>query len=156
MGIRPSLCIPPLGTVTASGFFHCPVGYLSFLGMAPKSKAAPTASAADSAADSGTCDTPSVDSAGDSIRMVMEQLQLLHARMDDQARTQSELLRRDALRDHPTAIDSGGNQPADGPYRPTGAFVPAPVHDPTHSGILGRRHTIDPEFVAMTLSLIHI
>ena len=108
MGIKPSLCIPPLGTVTVSGFFHCPVGYsfFFFLGMAPKSKPAPPASAADSAADSGTCDTPSADSAGDSIGLVMEQLQLLHARMDDQDRTQSELLRRDALRNHPAPIDA--------------------------------------------------
>jgi hypothetical protein len=80
----------------------------------------------------------------------MEQLQLLHARMDDQARTQSELLRRDALRDHPAAIDSGANPHVDGPYRPIGAFVPAHVHEPTHSSTASRRHTIDPEFVAMT------
>jgi hypothetical protein len=36
----------------------------------------------------------------------MEQLKLLHARMDDKARTLLELLRRDALRDHPVAIST--------------------------------------------------
>jgi hypothetical protein len=33
---------------------------------------------------------------------------------------------------------------------PTCAFVPAYVHEPTHSGTASRRHTIDPEFIAMT------
>jgi hypothetical protein len=56
---------------------------LFFLGMSPKSKPAPSASAAASAADSNQCDTPSADSTSDSIRLVMERLQLLHARMDD-------------------------------------------------------------------------
>jgi hypothetical protein len=149
-GHRPSLCIPLLGTITASEFFHCPVGYLSFLGMAPKSKPAPAASADDTAAASSHCDPPSANSASDNIRLVMEQLQLLHARMDDQARMQSELLRRDALRDHPVAIDSGANPPVDGPYMPTSAFVPAPIHEQPHFGTASRRHMIDPGFVAMT------
>ena len=118
--------------------------------MAPKSKPAPTASAADSGVDSGTCDTPLPDSAGDSIRLVMEQLQLLHARMDDQDRTQSELLRRDALRDHPVPIDTAPFQPVPNQYRPASAPVPTPVHEhPLHSSA-SRRPTIDPEFVAMT------
>jgi hypothetical protein len=118
--------------------------------MAPKSKPAPTASAVDSAADSGTCDTPSVDSAGDSIRLVMEQLQLLHARMDDQARTQSELLRRDAMRDQPVAIDAGATPPVDNRYMPASSFVPAPTFEQSPHGSASRRPTIDPEFVAMT------
>jgi hypothetical protein len=118
--------------------------------MAPKSKPAPAASADDTAADSSQCDTTSADSASDSIRLVMEQLQLLHARMDDHARTQSELLRRDALRDHPVTIDAGGNPHVDGPYMPARELVPAPTHEETHHGIASRRHTIDPGFVAMT------
>jgi hypothetical protein len=122
-----------------------------FLGMAPKSKPAPAASADDTIADSSRDATLSVDSAGDSTRLVMEQLQLLHARMDDHARTQSELLRRDALRDHPVAISTtAANSPVDAPYKPTWEFVLAPPHEPAHSGTTGRRHTIDPEFVAMT------
>ena len=143
MGIRPSLCIPPLGTVTASGFFHCPVGYSTPLTMAPKSKPAPTASAADSAADSGTCDTPSADSAGDIIRLVMEQLQLLHARMDDQDRTQSELLRRDALRNHPAPIDAAPPPLVANEYRPTNDAVHAPTLESSLHDSASRRPTID-------------
>jgi hypothetical protein len=118
--------------------------------MAPKSKPAPTASAADSAADSGTCDTPLADSAGDNIRLVMEQLQLLHARMDDQDRTQSELLRRDALRDHPAPIDTAPPQPVANQYRPARDPVPAPVLEYPPNSSASRMPTIDPEFVAMT------
>jgi hypothetical protein len=68
----------------------------------------------------------------------------------DMARTQSELLRRDALRDHPVAIGAATNPLVDAPYRLAGEFVHAPPHEPAHSGITSRRHTIDPEFVAMT------
>jgi hypothetical protein len=80
----------------------------------------------------------------------MEQLQLLHARMDDQARTQSELLRRDAMRDHPVAIDAGANPHVDDPYLPASDFVPAPTYEQTLHGTASRRHSIDPGFVAMT------
>ena len=118
--------------------------------MAPKSKPAPTGSAVDSAADSGTCDTPSADSAGDSIRLVMEQLQLLHARLDDQDRTQSELLRRDALRNHPAPIDAAPPPPVANQYRPTSASVPAPMFEHSLHKNASRRPTINPEFVAMT------
>jgi hypothetical protein len=51
--------------------------------MAPKAKPAPAASANDTFADSSHSDIPFADSASDNIRLVMEQLQLLHARMDD-------------------------------------------------------------------------
>jgi hypothetical protein len=83
--------------------------------MAPKSKPAPTASADDTIADYSRSATPTADSASDNIRLVMEQLQLLHARKDDEARTQSELLRRDALRDHPAAIITAADPHVDGP-----------------------------------------
>jgi hypothetical protein len=70
--------------------------------------------------------------------------------MDGQTRTQSEVLRRNALRDHPAAISTAANPPVDAPYIHTGEFVLAPPHEPAHSGRTGRGHTIDPEFVAMT------
>jgi hypothetical protein len=125
-------------------------GYLFFLGMAPKAKPAPAASADDTAADSNGSDTPSVDSACDNIRMLMEQLQLLHARMDDQARTHSELLRRDALRDHPVAINTAATPPVDASFKLASEFVLAPQHEQTRRGDTNRRHTIDLDFVAMT------
>jgi hypothetical protein len=80
----------------------------------------------------------------------MEQLQLLHARMDDHARTQSEILRRDALRDHPVVISTTADPHVDGTFSLASEFVPAPTHEQTHHGSANRRHTIDPDFVAMT------
>jgi hypothetical protein len=82
--------------------------------------------------------------------MVMEQLQLLHARMDDQDRTQSELLRRDAMRNHPVAIDAAAPPPVDNQYRAASDYVPAPTYEQSAHGSASRRPTIDPEFVAMT------
>jgi hypothetical protein len=70
--------------------------------------------------------------------------------MDDQARTQSEILCRDALFEHPVAIGATANPLVDAPYRPTRDFVPDPPHEPAHSGSTSRRHTIDPGFVALT------
>jgi hypothetical protein len=118
--------------------------------MAPKSKPAPAVSADDTVADSSRSDTTSADSASDNIRLVMEQLQLLHARMDDHARTQSELFRRDALRDHPVIISSAADPHVDGPFMHASEFVHAPTHEQSHHGIASRRPTIDPDFVAMT------
>jgi hypothetical protein len=79
----------------------------------------------------------------------MEQLQLLHARMDDQARTQSELLRRDAMRDHPVAIDAGATPHVDNLYMHASDFVPTPTYEQSPHGSASRRPTIDPEVVAM-------
>jgi hypothetical protein len=59
----------------------------------------------------------------------MEQLQLLHARMDDQDRTESELLRRDAMRDHPVAIDAGTTPHVDNQYMHASSFVHAPTFE---------------------------
>jgi hypothetical protein len=70
--------------------------------------------------------------------------------MDNQARTQSELLRRDALRDHPVAISTAADPPIDGPFRPPSEFVPAPTHEQSQHGSASRRPTIDPDVVAMT------
>jgi hypothetical protein len=102
---------------------------LFFLGMAPKAKPAPAASADGTAADSSRSDTPSADSANDSICLVMEKLQLIHTRMDDHARTRSELLRRDALRDHPVAISTAATPHVDAPYRLTDDSVHAPQRE---------------------------
>jgi hypothetical protein len=70
--------------------------------------------------------------------------------MDDHARTQSELLRRDAMRDHRVAIDAGANPHVDDLYMPASTFVPAPTYEQSPHGNASRRPTIDPEFVAMT------
>jgi hypothetical protein len=70
--------------------------------------------------------------------------------MDDQARTHSELLRRDEMRDHPVAIDAGANPLVGGMYMRASDFVPAPTYEQSHHGNANRRPTIDPEFVAMT------
>jgi hypothetical protein len=118
--------------------------------MAPKAKPAPAASADDTAADSSRSDTLFADSASDSIRLVMEHLQLLHARMDNQARTQSEMLCRDALRDHPVAISIATTPHVDASFMLATEIVHAPQHEQTHRGSTSRRHTIDPDFVAMT------
>jgi hypothetical protein len=118
--------------------------------MAPKRKPTPAASDDNTAAGSSRSDTQSADSGSDNIRLVMEQPQLLHAEMDEQARTQSELLRRDAQRDHPVAIGTAAHAPVDTPYMLTGEFVPAPQREHTHIGSNSRRFTIDPNFVAMT------
>jgi hypothetical protein len=118
--------------------------------MAPKGKTGSATSADNTVADSSRSDTQSVDSASDCIRLVMEQLQSLHTRMDEEARTQSELLRRDALRDHPVAIGTTAPSPIDAPYKLTGKFVLAPQREQTHSSSTNRLFTIDPDFVAMT------
>jgi hypothetical protein len=55
----------------------------------------------------------------------MEHLQSLHTRMNEQTRTQSELVRRDALRDHPVAIGTATTPPVDAPYMLASEFVPA-------------------------------
>jgi hypothetical protein len=51
--------------------------------MAPKGKMASATPADHTAADSSHIDNQYVDSANDNIRLVMEQLQLLHTRMDE-------------------------------------------------------------------------
>jgi hypothetical protein len=70
--------------------------------------------------------------------------------MDEQARTQSGLLRRDALRDHPVAIGTAATPHVDTPYMLAREYVPAPQREQTHRGSKSRRFTIDPDFVAMT------
>jgi hypothetical protein len=99
--------------------------------MAPTAKPGPAASADNTAADSNRSDTQSTDSANDNIPVVVEQLQLLHTRMDKHARDQSEMLRRDTLRDHPVAIGTAAPSPVDAPYRLTCEFVPAPQREHT-------------------------
>jgi hypothetical protein len=125
-------------------------GYLFLLGMAPKGNMASAASSDNTAAYSSRSDTQSADSASDNIRLVMEHLQALHTRMDEQARTQSELLHRDALRDHPIAIGTAATPHVDTPYMLTGEFVRATQRKQTHRGSNKLRFTIDPDFVAMT------
>jgi hypothetical protein len=100
-------------------------GYLAFFRIAPKAKPAPAASADNTAADSSRSDIHSADSASDYIRLVMDQLQLLHTRVDEQARTRSELLHRDALRDHPVNIGTATPSHVDAPYMLIGELVPA-------------------------------
>jgi hypothetical protein len=121
--------------------------------MAPTGKTAFATSADNTAADSSHLDTQSADSAGDNIRLVMEQLQLLHTRMDEQAHTQSKMVRRDALRDHPVAIDTTAPSRVDAPYMLTGEFAPAPQREQTHSRSTSRKFKTDPDFVAMTEDL---
>jgi hypothetical protein len=70
--------------------------------------------------------------------------------MDEHARTQSEQLRRDALRDHPVAIGTAATPPVDAPYMLIDEFVPTPPREQTPSGGTSRRFTIGPDFVAMT------
>jgi hypothetical protein len=118
--------------------------------MAPKGKTASATSADYTAADSSCSDTQSTDSASDNIRLVMEQLQSPHTQMDEHARTLSELLRRDALRDHPVSIGTATPSLVDAPYKLTGDFVYAPQREQRHIGNTSRRYTIDPDFVAMT------
>jgi hypothetical protein len=115
--------------------------------MAPKGKAGSATSADNTAADSSRSDTKSADSASDNIRLVMEQLQSLHTGMDEHARTQSELLRRDALRDHPIAIGIVATPHLDTPYMLPCEFVSTLQREQTHRGsieatIVGSQSTL--------------
>jgi hypothetical protein len=74
--------------------------------------------------------------------------------MDEHARTQSEQLHRDALRDHPVAIDTAATPHVDAPYMLTSEIVPASQRERTHRGSNSRRFIIDPDFVAMTADLV--
>jgi hypothetical protein len=88
---------------------------------------------ADTTADApGRNDNQSADHACDNIRMVMKHLHAVHTRMDKHAKTQSELLRRDALRDHPVTIHAASTTalvPA--PYRNTREFLSTPQREQT-------------------------
>jgi hypothetical protein len=118
--------------------------------MAAKGKTASAASANNTAADSSRSDTKSANSASDNIRLVMEQLQSLHTRMDEHGRTLSELLRRDALCDHPVAIGIAATSHVDTPYKLTSEFVHAPQREQTHRRSNNHLFIIDPNFVAVT------
>jgi hypothetical protein len=109
------------------------------------------ASADNTAADSIRSDTQSIDPASDIICLIKEHLQSLNTQMDAQARTHSELLRRDALRDYPVAIGTAATPLVDTPYMLTGELVHAPQREHAHIGSNNnRRFTIDHDFVAMT------
>jgi hypothetical protein len=121
--------------------------------MAPKRKTA-SGALADIASDlprqgeSG----PFSPLAVDNIRVVMEPLHAFHTRFDEHAKTKSEQLRRDALRDHPTAItiDSAATYVAAN-YMSTSDYLPPPSRPvPAHRG-LSQRFTIDHAFAAQTV-----
>jgi hypothetical protein len=75
----------------------------------------------------------------------MEQLQALHTRLDERAKALSELLRRDALRDHPAAIttDSAATHVAANYMSTCDYPPPCPRAVPAH-GRPRQRFTIDP------------
>jgi hypothetical protein len=119
--------------------------------MAPKCKTASVA-LANTAPDSpslGDC-RPTSPFAKDNIRVVMEQLHAMHTRQDEKARTQSEVLRRDALHDHHADVTTTATHEAAN-YGSTGASLPLPPRPvPAHSGS-SQPSTIDNAFVAQTV-----
>jgi hypothetical protein len=126
----------PLGTVTASGFPTVWVPVFSWNGAK---------------SENGAC------SIGRQHRRRLKtqrhrvrRLQSLHTRMDEHARTRSEMLRRDALRDHPVSIGPASTPHVDTPYMLPGEFMHASQREQTNIGSNNRRFTIDPDFVAMT------
>jgi hypothetical protein len=84
------------------------------------------------------------------IRLFREQLHALNTRLDEHAMTKSELVRRDALCDHPVAIHTAATTRVDAPYKLIGYFVHAPQCERIHKRSNGRRLTIDLDFVAQT------
>jgi hypothetical protein len=111
-----------------------------------------SAASTDNIADApGRSEIQSAYSPRENIRLVMEQLQALHTRMDEHAKTQSELLRQNALRDHPVAIHNNASTTlVDTPDKLTWDFVHPPQRKQTPQGGNRRRLTIDPYFVAQT------
>jgi hypothetical protein len=112
---------PPLGIGTASELFHCLGTSFSWNGASRENGIRGIGRQQRRRLHSQR--HTAVDSASDNIRLDMEELQALHTRMDEHARTQSELLRRNALRDHHVAIGTAATPPFDTPYMLTREFV---------------------------------